>query len=605
MATDLADAYQRELDAVRRLAAEFAEAHPKIARRLRLTTNGVDDPHVERLLEGVAFLSARTQARLDDEFPELTDALLGILYPRYLSPVPSAAIVRFGCRPDLRAPVDVPAGTVLEADPLDGVVCRFRTTGEVRLWPIEVVSTELRGLPLAAPAIAVARRAKSCLRIRLRLGDPEARFDELAPATLRFFIAAPLVQAIRLYELLSQHTIGLALADGPNDDRPTPLPASSLQQAGFDADSALIPWPKRVFSGFRLLTEYFALPEKFLFVDIGGLDARTVVQASATLEIFVYFDMAMPELERALPPGCMALGCTPVVNLYHSACEPIRLDHWRTDYVVEPPRERQGSEEVWDVTQVREIEGDGSVRPWRPMYQRLADDPGDPAGMFTLIRRPSAQFRHGTETRLAPVDLELDPGRPADRVLSVDALLTNRDLPSRLPVGGGEPRLHPVEGLGGIASITCVVPPTPHWRAPMRERHSWRLISHLVLGRLGLTGGGDAAASLREWLRLYDVQESDTTRHAIASLLAVDVHESTARVPGTRIGSFCRGLEATLLFDAETWDSGGLYLMTAVLERVLGLHVTVNSFVRTVVRLRGRVDPVARFAPRAGDRVLL
>ena len=459
MATDLADAYQRELDAVRRLAAEFAEAHPKIARRLRLTTNGVDDPHVERLLEGVAFLSARTQARLDDEFPELTDALLGILYPRYLSPVPSAAIVRFGCRPDLRAPVDVPAGTVLEADPLDGVVCRFRTTGEVRLWPIEVVSAELRGLPLAAPAIAVARRAKSCLRIRLRLGDPEARFDELAPATLRFFIAAPLVQAIRLYELLSQHTIGLALADGPNDDRPTPLPASSLQQAGFDADSALIPWPKRVFSGFRLLTEYFALPEKFLFVDIGGLDARTVVQASATLEIFVYFDMAMPELERALPPGCMALGCTPVVNLYHSACEPIRLDHWRTDYVVEPPRERQGSEEVWDVTQVREIEGDGSVRPWRPMYQRLADDPGDPAGMFTLIRRPSAQFRHGTETRLAPVDLELDPGRPADRVLSVDALLTNRDLPSRpaggrrraaAPPGGGAGR-HRLDHLHGAA----------------------------------------------------------------------------------------------------------------------------------------------------------
>lgn len=604
MSIDFSDAYQRELDAIRRLAGEFAEAHPKIARRLRLTPNGVDDPHVERLLEGVAFLSARTQQRLDDEFPELTDALLGVLYPRYLAPTPSAAIVRFGCRPDLRVPVDVPAGTMLETRPLDGAACRFRTTSTVRLWPIEIVSTQLGGLPLTAPALPVSRQAKSSLRVRLRLADAQARFDELAPPSLRFFITAPLAQAIRLYELLCQHTIGLALADGPNDDRPTPLPATALRAAGFSPDEALYPWPRRTFSGFRLLTEYFALPEKFLFVDIDGLDARTLVQGRRELELFVYFDMAMPELERALGPACLALGCTPVVNLYSGPCEPIRLDHWRTDYVIEPRRDQWGAEEVWDVEQVREIGEDGSLRPWRPLYQRLADDPGDAAGAYTLIRRPGAA-RTVTETRLAPVDLTLDPAAALDRVLSVDALLTNGDLPSRLPVGGGEPRLYPSEGLGAVTEIACLTPPTPSWRAPMRERHSWRLVSHLVLGRLGLTGGGEAAASLREWLRLYDVREAEETRQAIASLLAVDTRDSVARVPGARIGSFCRGLEVTLLFESDQWDAGGLYLLAAVLERVLALHVTVNSFVRTTVRLRGRADPVARFAPRAGDRVLL
>ncbi|MCQ8278640.1 type VI secretion system baseplate subunit TssF [Acetobacteraceae bacterium KSS8] len=605
MPIDLSDAYQRELDAIRRLAGEFAEAHPKIARRLRVGPNGVDDPHVERLLEGAAFLSARTQQRLDDEFPELTDALLGVLYPRYLAPIPSAAIVRFTARPDLRAPVPVPAGTMLEADPYDGIACRFRTASPVTLWPIEIVSTQLSGLPLNAPVVPVSRQAKSSLRIRLRMAGDQARFNELAPDTLRFFIDAPVAQAIRLLELMSQHTLGLALANGPNDDRPTALPATSLSAAGFAPDEALYPWPRRTFSGFRLLTEYFALPEKFLFVDIAGLDARTLVQDSNELELFAYFDVAMPELERVLQPNCLALGCTPVVNLYPGACEPIRLDHWRTDYVVEPARDRAGAEEVWDVEQVREIDETGAVRPWRPLYQQLAEDDGNSAGMFALIRRPDANWRGGTETRLSLIDLQLDPDRPADRVLSVDALLTNRDLPSRLPVGGGEPRLHPTEGLGSVSAITCLTPPTPSWRAPLREKHNWRLISHLVLGRLGLTGGGDAAASLREWLRLYDVRDADDTRHAVASLLAVDTRDSVARVPGARIGSFCRGLEVTLLFDAAHWDAGGLYLLASILERVLALHVTVNSFVRTVVRLRGRSDPVARFAPRAGDRVLL
>lgn len=598
-------AYQRELDAVRQLASEFAADHPKIARRLRLGANGADDPHVERLLEGVAFLSARTQSRLDDEFPELTDALLGVLYPGYLSPVPSAAIVRFAARADLRSPIELPRETVLESDSVDGVPCRFRTSSDVTLWPIDLVSAKLRGLPLFAPVHPVSRQSKSSLRIQLRMSDPQRRFEELAPDRLRFFIDAPLAQAIRLYELICQHTIGLALANGPNDDRPTPLPANALSAAGFGTDEALYPWPRRTFSGFRLLTEYFALPEKFLFFDITGLDARTMVQASAELELFIYFDTAMAELERVLPSSCLALGCTPAVNLYPGACEPIRLDHWRTDYVVEPPRERHGSEEVWDLLDVREIGDDGTPLPWRPLYQQLAGQDEQAAGMYTLIRRADTNWRGGTQTRLAPVDLQLDVDRPADRVLSIDALLTNRDLPSRLPVGGGEPRLHPVEGLGAVSSIGCLTPPTPSWRAPLRERHSWRLVSHLVLGRLGLTGGQDAAASLREWLALYDVRGSDETRHAIASLLAVDTRETVARVPGARIGSFCHGLEATLLFDAAHWEGGGLYLLAAVLERVLALHVTVNSFVRTVVRVGGRVDPVARFAPRSGHRVLL
>src|SRR5712664_2656127 len=112
--------YDRELNALRRLAAEFAATHPKIAGRIRLAPETVDDPHVERLLEGVAYLAARVHHRLDDEFPELTDALLSVLYPHYLAPVPSAMVVQFGCQPDLLGPFQIDTGLALDTEPVRG-----------------------------------------------------------------------------------------------------------------------------------------------------------------------------------------------------------------------------------------------------------------------------------------------------------------------------------------------------------------------------------------------------------------------------------------------------------------------------------------------------
>ena len=156
MSDDLLPYYNRELNAIRRLAADFAVAHPKIAGRLRLAPEAVDDPHVARLLEGAAFLAARVHHRLDDEFPELTDALLGVLYPHYLAPIPSAAIVQFHPQPDLALPIRLAAGIALESEPVRGETCRFRTTWPLTLWPVEIESVRLSGLPLSAPANPLA-----------------------------------------------------------------------------------------------------------------------------------------------------------------------------------------------------------------------------------------------------------------------------------------------------------------------------------------------------------------------------------------------------------------------------------------------------------------
>jgi type VI secretion system protein ImpG len=599
--------YNRELEAIRRLAAEFAEAHPKIAGRLRLAPNAVDDPHVARLIEGAAFLAARVHHRLDDEFPELTDALLGVLYPHYLAPVPSAAIVQFQPQPDLALPVRLPAGIALESEPVKGETCRFRTAWPLTLWPIEVESVRLAGLPLSAPVNPLAVGAVAVLRIALKCSSPDASFAGLGVDRLRFFLRGAANIVLPLYELLCAHTLSVAYADGPADAAPVILPPAAIEPVGFAAEEALLPWPARSFVGFRLLTEYFAFPEKFLFVDFARVEAKTLLSGGNRMEVFVYLDRTLPELERALGADALVLGCTPIINLFPQRCEPISLTHTETEYRVVPDARRPAAMEVWQIERVRETRVDGSSNFWRPFYRLSnADAEEDTAqGFYHVVRRETMALAAGTEVYIGPHEPGFDPDAITGSVLSTDALCFNRDLPAALPFGGNRPELRLVDGASAVARLSCLTAPTPTLRRPLREHRFWHLVSHLSLGHLSVVGGAEGAAALREVLRLYDLKDSDEARTAIDALVGVSAAPGTARVPGARAGAFCRGLDVTLEFEQRAWQDSGLYLLAAVLDRFLALHATVNSFVRTTAVLRGRSGRVAAWPARAGIRVLL
>ena len=604
--------YNRELEALRGLAAEFAELHPKIAGRLRLSKDAVDDPHVARLLEGVAFLGARVQHRLDDEFPELTEALLSVLYPHYLAPLPSVAIAGFTVDPALPGPASLPAGLAIETEAVRGETCRFRTAYPLTLWPVEIDTVRLSGLPLAAPTNPTAEAAAACLRISLRCANPQMTFAQLGVDRLRFFLRGD--KGSPLLELMLAHAISVALADGPTDPSPVILPASVLQAVGFAPEESLLPWPARSFSGFRLLSEYFAAREKFLFVDVLRLDAKTLVAAGNRMDIFIYLDRMVPELERSVDANSLALSCTPIVNLFPQRCEPIPLDDTATEYRVVPDARRPTGLEVWSVERVRETRASGGFRNWEPFHRLTRTRPDDTgeadgghgaAGFYGTARRMATGRTRGTEVFLLPHDPGFDPERESDAVLSIDALCCNRDLPAALPFGGGRPTLRLVEGAAVVTGLSCLTAPTATMRMPLREGGFWRLISHLSLGHLSVVGGEAAAEALREVLRLYDGRDSAESRASIRALLSVSSSPGTARVPGTRAGGFCRGLDVTLTFDEQVWSTGGLFVLASVLERFLALHATVNSFVRTKALLRGQPGVVAAWPARAGSQVLL
>ncbi|MBU6499031.1 MAG: type VI secretion system baseplate subunit TssF, partial [Rhodospirillales bacterium] len=490
MSDSLLPYYNRELVAIRRLAADFAATHPKIAGRLRLAADAVDDPHVARLLEGVAFLGARVHQRLDDEFPELTDALLGVLYPHYLAPVPSCTVLQFHCQADLQAGYKIAAGVQVDTEPVRGESCRYRTAYPLTLFPVEIEAARLSGLPLAAPVNPDASGAVSVLRITLKCATPTGSFAELGVDRLRFFLRGAANISLPLYELLCNHTLSVAYADGPNDPAPVIVAKSAIAPVGFAPDEALLPWPARSFSGFRLLTEYFAFPEKFLFLDFSQIEAKSLLSGGNRLEIFVYLDRALPELERALGGDALALGCTPAVNLFSQRCEPMPLTGTEVEYRVVPDARRPAALEVWSIERVSETQPDGSARPWRPFHRLTHGDPqaAVPGGFFHTVRRDTTAPLTGSEVYLAPHDPEFDVEGSSEPTLSIDALCINRDLPADLPFGGGHPRIQLVEGEAAVTRVTCQTAPTPTLRAPLREQGFWRLVSHLSLGHLSVAG---------------------------------------------------------------------------------------------------------------------
>lgn len=612
MPDDLLHHYNQELLSIRRAAAAFAAEHPRIAGSLRLSEDAIEDPHVSRLIESFAYLTARVRQSLDDDFPAMTDALLGILYPHYQQPIPSMAIVQLQPQPGLTAAPTIPVGTMLDTEPVEGEPCRFRTTYPVTLHPIAIRAVALTGQPILAPPVASASGASSCLRITFETLTPEVTFAAIAPDTVRLFLRGAPPVVYPLHELLFNDVIAIAFADGVNDPMPIVVGSQALRPVGFGPDEGLLPYPMTAHVGFRLLTEYFAFPEKFLFADIQFPQEAQFGRFGRTVDVFIYLRRAIPSLEQALSADVFKLGCTPIVNLFPQAAEPITLDHASSHYLLSPDSRRPRAIETYSIEGMRASDSDGSVRELLPFYnvKHAADRTGQNEGerwpaWWIAHRRPAPTDNLGSELYLSIFDPEFDPIAPAGHVLSVDTLCFNRNLPARLPFGGGHPLMQPLDPLPTVAHILALTAPTPTVRPPLGGGAPWRLVSHLALNHLSLTASD--ASPLRETLLLYNFKDSAETRSLIDGIVGLSVSPGAARVSGSTQGHgvLCRGLDLTITFDESRFSGNSAFLMASILERFLGLYASVNSFTRLTASIKGRTEALKTWPARAGDRILL
>jgi type VI secretion system protein ImpG len=437
----------------------------------------------------------------------------------------------------------------------------------------------------------------------------------LHPGSLRFHIGlTPLQNAAALYELLFSGVVDVAIARSPEDRDPVILGAKAIKPVGFDRDEALLPHGPRSFQGYRLLTEYFAFPRKFLFFDLTGLTPDAWAKFSNRAGIYIYFGPENEELGRLVSPETLRMGCTPIVNLFTQRADPIAVTQRQTEYRVVPDARRDSAMEVHSIERVSASSPDGQVVEYVPFYStRHADGTAD-VEMFwhsarrgrTLAQSGGSQTQpDGTDVYLTLVDLDFSPSLPANCTLHVETNCVNRDVPNSLAVQEGRIRFRLPEGHGPVSDVICLGTPTATRRPEPKRLLLWQVISHLSLNHLSLDDQANAGA-LKEMLKLYDVVGSADSRDMIDGISDLQCRRGVARVGGTA-GGFCRGLDVSLLLDEGKFTGSGAYLFASVLSHFFGLYVSVNSFARVkVTTLRKRSKGEAwTWAPRAGERQLL
>lgn len=618
--------YNLELRHLHEMGAEFAQEFPKIAARLGMNGLEVADPYVERLLEGVGFLAARVQLKLDAEFPRFTQALLEIVHPHYLAPTPSMLVAEL--KPDPKEPNlatgtrVVPRGTAMQglqgADDLTG--CEFRTAQDVTLWPVEIVSASYFSFAPDLPlnTLPIAQRIKGGLRIRLRT-TAGLKFAQTSLDRLCFYLSGPDEVANRLCELCLGTGLGALVMPAKGTPRwHELLPPANIRPVGFTDDQALLPVTLRSFQGYRLLQEYVVFPQRYRFFEITGLAPAVKRSTTDEIELVILLGRGDPTFESVVDASNFALFCTPAINLFPKRADRIHVTDGTHEYHVVADRTRPLDFEIHEVT---EVVGHGigaeSQQEFLPFYAAYSTHkPQQQSAYFTTRREPrlisSTQKRRGprssyigTEVFLSLVDPAQAPYSGNLRQLSVQTLCTNRDLVLQMPIGVGTSDFS-LDVAAPVTSVRVVAGPSRPYSPLADGAVSWRAISHLALNYLSLVNSTpqEGAAALRDMLELYAPSADATTRKQMEGVRSVAVTPVVRRLRAPGPLAFGRGLEITVTVDEMAFEGGSAFLLGSVLHHFFTRYVAINSFTETVLRSESRGE-INRWVPRWGARPTL
>ena len=595
---ELLQFYRDELTYLRKMGGEFARDHAKLAGRLELSPDECTDPHVERLIQSFAFLTARLQLRLHDEFPEITTALLGTLYPQLINPVPAMAVAQFKLDPNqgkTTAGYPVPAQTPLFHDTPQKLTCRFRTCYPLTLWPIEVASARFED-PGDVKFLSAETTVAAVLRLELFC---KQTFEELELNSLRFFLSGDAMTVNRVYELLFSRLGKVAVLAGDGVG-PLYLQPDSIRPVGFGLHEEVLPYPPNAHPGYRLLQEYFTFPDKFNFFDLNNLRS---LGASQTLEIF-FLLTERPARTLVVSEQNFRLGCTPVINLFPRTTEPIRLDHRSLEYQLVPDKRRESTTEIHSVLSVSAAADPRKVEQnYEPFYSYSHYMDGTQHRAFWQATRRNSNRKDvpGTELYLSFLDLNFNPCDPPSQTVYAHTLCTNRQLTTNML----ENAALQLEEKLLVHSINVVGRPSLPLSPLLGGSTVWRLISHLSLNHLSLSEGSDSLNALREILGLYCVSDRPSTHNQINGITKMEVVKKSMYVGRDAWRGFCRGTGITLTFDEDLYQGSSAFLLGAVLNSFFGLYTAVNSFTQLTIKRRSQPEmPWKRWEPVAGDEVL-
>lgn len=605
---DLLPHYERELTLLRQHARQFSERYPKIAGRLQISGENVEDPHVERLIESFALLAARVHKKLDDEYPEFTNALIQVLYPHYLRPFPACSIAQMDIGQSvaqLTTAIEIPRGTMLSTKPIKGVQCKFRTSYPVWVGPIGIKSVVYENVVRAPDRTKLPAQASSVITLEFCLLSEQASFQGLNMAKLRLFIDAESVLVAQVRKALFYGRVGVMLEHRTGAWHS--IRGGCLSCVGFEDDEALLNFDARSAQAYRVLSEFFAFQEKFNFIDLDF--AQLAAHLPEQCRSFKLHFLLQGPLEAGLDERLLEqlstqhfrLQCTPVVNLFKQHADPIRLSHQQVEYPVVADHRRAYAYEVYSLDSVYKVvqtaQGE-SMLEYRPFYSLKHGDKAGERQYWHMSRdEVVAEISPGFEYQISLVNGEFDPAVEQTETLSMELTCTNRDVPSQMPYGRNEGDLF-MEG-GAARTIKLLRKPTQTWRFNSGRGGEWRLISHLSLNHFSLTSMGGEV--LREALSLYNITGSAQNTRMIEAIQEIKQSPTVTRVAGNPFPVFVRGVEIQISVNEEGFAGTGVHLFAQMLDHFFGMYVHANSFTQLVFVSANTQIEILRCPPRNGE----
>lgn len=622
--------YNDELRHLRAMGGEFAAAFPKVASRLGLDAFECADPYVERLLEGFSFLTARVRMQMDAQFPRFTEHLAEMIHPGLLAPTPSMAVVQFEpdrTHPALARGVMIPRGTALlsQLGHDNATRCQYRTAHAVPLLPLRLTQADYGAFDCLPPGIDLQpiREPQATLRLRFEwgAGTPAAvrSLDRLS-----LYLRGTEGLAERLHAQMTGHCCAAFGRVGQGRDaRYVPLGAQCVDAKGFEDSEALLPAVGSTYRGCRLLREYFAFPERYLFVEVSGLSACVARSGSTLFDVVLLLDEFDATLLTSVTASNFALHCTPAINLFARRADRIGMDDRRFEHQVVVDRTRPLDFEVFSIEGVDGyVSGRAEPKRFAPFYR--AGDPGQRLGeraYFQMRRasrlRSARELAGGARSRYAGTDVFValvDPAQapyPGDiRQLGIDVLCTNRDLPLSMPLDSGPTDFTGGADLPAVERVGCLSGPSAP-RPPLAEQANlWRLLDVLCTNRLPLVERaaqgsiGHDAQALRRWLAALCPDGDAAGLRQIEALRQASARTIIRRLALPGLVCFGRGLEMTLTFDGSAVSRCRAPLLGAVLAAALADYMPINQFSETVVRTPAH-GTVMRYRTQLGRREVL
>jgi type VI secretion system protein ImpG len=589
MNKDILTYYHEELDYVRVAGAEFASLHPKIAGNLQMDQHGVEDPMVARLVESFAFMNAKLSKQLEDGYEHFANNLLNVLYPHINLPMPSVATIQIAPTDKLEQVTKVMKGTAVESvAEIDGakVNCKFHTCYNMDVLPLQIMSAEYGQRNNSPLSKYLPAKSKSFIQMSIVKTSDKFSFAAQDINTLRIYINSNKQYASTIYAAIFHKVQSIVIYDAKNKSSTT-LSTAQLQKVGFAVDENLIPYPANSFAGFRILTEYNSYADKFMYFDITGCAEILKSIDGDALQLFLCFADHLTEIPAAITKTTFQLNCTPIINLFNTTSEAVRVDHLASSYLLSMDKSiSPWATECYQVSALSGFTEAGDTINLKPAYKNNYATSKKLANQDVVYwqakRQPSWQFgsvnNNGSEMLLSFTadNLTLDN---SEWTITADCWCTNRDLPLSLSYNGVGINYSIEHEQSAELNINSVRRPTATVRPKRDDGKYWQLIGALVGAQDNLTDPISGLDNLKNILQSFNLTKSEEWDLYIEQIQNITVTPTTIRYPDSQILTFVRGIKYSINFANNSLNLGDLYLFGTILNNFLNEYCALDSFI--------------------------